>query len=178
MLAPRTTSTRKTILQRTILEAGKPSPTASCNVLLSPTISPYITFIHRYQRTPTSSIVSSIHRFGRILGGRVGYLRRLSIFKVPDSKQDVDVFPVLCQRGVCGYANPTHTGTTTEYRFQTAGGFEAFERGRFVPLKDGFCEVEAAFALSVTVGARGRWYKGGRISRIWNGMWMTMVIGP
>jgi hypothetical protein len=72
------------------------------------------------------------------------------------------------------------SGITTEYRFQrwqTAGGFDAFERGTFVPLKDGFHEVEGAFAAPVTAGARGRWYNGGRISRMWTRRWTTMVIG-
>jgi len=74
-----------------------------------------ITFVHRYQRTRTSSIVTSIRRFGKILGGRVRYLRRLSVFNVLDGEQDVNVCLVLCQRGVWGRANLTSIGITTEY---------------------------------------------------------------
>ena len=81
---------------------------------------PHITFVHQYSRTRNSSIVSFIRRVDRILGGRIGYLRRLSVFEVLDGEQDVNVFPLLCQRGVWGWgcANPTSTGITTECRFK------------------------------------------------------------
>ena len=68
-----------------------------------------------YQRTRTSSIVGSIRRFGKILGGRIKYLRRLSVFKLLDGEQDVNVLLVLCQRGVWDRANPTSTRIMTEY---------------------------------------------------------------
>ena len=42
----------------------------------------------------------------------------------------------------------------------TAGGFVTLERGAFIPLKNGFCKVEAAFT-AVTASSTGTWYNGG-----------------
>ena len=72
----------------------------------------------------------------------VADLNQLLIFKVLDAEQDVNVFPVLCQRDVWGCTHPTSTEITWESRsegWRTAGGFS---------------EVEAAFAASVTAGSR------------------------
>ena len=64
-----------------------------------------------------------------------------------------------------GLRQPHQYRNHDRVRFQTAGGFVAFERRRFVPLKNRCREVEAVFAAPVTAGARGEMVQWRRIKQ-------------
>jgi len=177
------TSTRKLSSSEPQLEAGKTSPTSRCPLPLSNHLF-HITFVHRYQRTRTSSIVRSIRRFGRILGGRIRYLRRLSVFKVPDGEQDL---PGCLSTRRLGSRQPHQYRNHDRVPIRVVADSGWIRHAR----EGGIHSVQGrilqnsrphSFAAPVTAGSRGRWYDWRRMSRVWTRIWRKrwtlMGIGP